>query len=92
MAATKDTVAPGSNSESCPPEVLDWEPDSLVELDRSTFINSLRGSPLGSSAGPGGCAYEHLKLLLDESDATELLVAACNLSRKAKFQKRSGRH
>ena len=71
--------------------VLDWEPESRVELHRSTFINSLRSSPRGSSAGPGGCTYEHPKLLLDEIDTTELLVAAI-FSRKAKFQETSRWH
>ena len=49
-----------------------------VELDRKTFFDSLRSSPRGSSGGPGGRTYEHLKLLLDDNDATDLFVAFCN--------------
>ena len=36
-----------------PPEVLDWEPESPVELDRITFINSLRSSPRTSETLTG---------------------------------------
>ena len=54
------------------------------QLDHITSINSLRSSPCGSSAGPGGCTYDHLKLLQDESDATEFLVATCNLLAQGK--------
>ena len=69
---------------SCPPGSLVWNVKVLWSLDRSTFINSLRSSSRESSAGPGGCTYEHLKLLLDERDATEFLVAACNLLAESK--------
>ena len=55
-----------------PPEVLDWEPESPVELDRITFINSLRSSPRTSET------------LTDESDATEFFVVACNLLAQGK--------
>ena len=61
-----------------PPEALEFEPETPVELDRKAFFNSLRSAPCGSSAGPGGCTCKHLKLLLDDSDATDLLVAVCN--------------
>ena len=51
------------------PEVLEFEPETPVELDRSAFFNSLRSSHRGSSAGARGCTYEHLKLHMDDSDA-----------------------
>ena len=52
-------------------EVLEFEPE------RPTFLTRLKSAPRGSSPGPGGCAYEHLKTL-DESDTTELLFGACS--------------
>ena len=57
---------------------LAFEPQTPVELDRKTFFDSLRSSHRGSSGGPGGCTYEYLKLVLDDSDATDLFVATCN--------------
>ena len=47
-----------------PREVLEFVPEP-VELNRKTFFDSMRSAPRGSSAGPGGCTYEHLKLMLD---------------------------
>ena len=35
------------------------------------------GAPRGSSPGPGGHTYEHLKILLDDTETTELLMSAC---------------
>ena len=53
-------------------------------LDRPTFLTSLKSAPRGSSPGPGGCTYEHLKTLLDENDTTELLFGACSSLAQAK--------
>ena len=61
-------------------EVLEFDPERPVILDRPTFLTSLKSAPRGSSPGPGGCTYEHLKTLLDESDTTELLFGACSSS------------
>ena len=65
-------------------EVLDFEPDSPVELDRSMFLASLKSAPRGSSSGPGGWTYEHLKGMLDNTDTFELLLSACNSLSQAK--------
>ena len=46
-------------------EVLDFQPEIPVQLDRAMFLTSLKSAPRGSSPGPGGCTYEHLKVLLD---------------------------
>ena len=35
-------------------EVLDFEPESPVELDRATFLMSLKSAPRGSSPGLAG--------------------------------------
>ena len=50
-----------------PREVLEFVPERPVDLDRKTFFDSLRSAPRGSSAGPGGCTCEHLKLMLDDT-------------------------
>ena len=65
-------------------EVLEFVPERLVDLDRKTFFDSLRSAPRGSSAGPGGCTYEHLKLMLDDTDSQELLLATWNLLAQGK--------
>ena len=59
-------------------DVLEFDPERPVILDRPTFLTSLKSAPRGSSPGPGGCTYEHLKILLDDSDTTELLFGACS--------------
>ena len=50
-------------------------PEEILELDRSKVLANLRSAPRGSSPGPG--TYEHLKILLDDKDTTELLMSAC---------------
>ena len=68
---------PRCNAESCPARFL-----SLFPSDLWTWIGrrfSTVCAPRGSSAGPGGCTYEHLKLMLDDTDSQELLLATCNL-------------
>ena len=67
---------PQVQQRAVPEEILEHEPQP-VSLDRSKFLASLRSAPRGSSRGPGGCTYEHLKILLDDTDTTELLMSAC---------------
>ena len=66
------------------PEVLGFMLDRPVRLDRTLFLESLKSAPRGSSPGPGGCTYEHLKVLLDETDTAELMFAACSRLAQAK--------
>ena len=47
-------------------------------------MTSLRSAARGSSPGPGGCTYEHLKVFLDEEDTVELLHDVCCTSAQAK--------
>ena len=42
-------------------------------------------APKGCSKGPGGCTYEHLKILLDDTDTTELLMSVCNTLAQGKI-------
>ena len=44
-------------------EVLNYEPDVRVTLDRKLLLQSLRTAPRGSSPGPGGFTYEHARVL-----------------------------
>ena len=46
-------------------------PERPVQLKRAGFIECLKGAPRGSSSGPGGMTYEHLKVLLDQEDALD---------------------
>ena len=50
-------------------DVLESEPEVPVELDRATFLTSLKSAARGSSSGP-----QHLKVLLDECDTMTALA------------------
>ena len=47
-----------------------------MQLDRKIFATCLRGSPSGSSPGPGGCTNEVLRVVLDDPEALFFLTAA----------------
>ena len=47
-----------------------------MQLDRKIFATCLRGSPSGSSPGPGGCTNEMLRVVLDDPEALVFLTAA----------------
>ena len=47
-----------------------------VQVDRKNFMRSLKSAPKGSSPGPGGCTYEHLRALLEDVDTFKLLFEA----------------
>ena len=59
-----------------PEAVRAFEPESPVTVDRKIFLKCLKSAPRGASPGPGGCTYEHLKTLLDDTDTMELLFEA----------------
>ena len=59
-----------------PQDILEFEPDVPVQVDRKTFLKCLKSAPKGSSPGPGGCTYEHLRILVDDVDTMELLFEA----------------
>ena len=58
---------------------------SRVQSGHTFGIGSrLKTAPGGSSPGPGGCTYEHLKVLMDDQDTLELLFeAATSLAQAA---------
>ena len=56
-----------------PEEVLQFQPEEKLNLDRNILFDCIRSAPRGSSPGPGGMTYEHMKVLLDASDVYDLL-------------------
>ena len=59
-----------------PQDILEFEPDVPVQVDRKAFLKCLKSAPKGSSLGPGGCTNEHLRILVDDVDPMELLFEA----------------
>ena len=53
--------------------VLDFVPESPPEVDRKIFLKNLKSAPREASPGPGGCTYEHLRVVLDDPDTLDLL-------------------
>ena len=47
-------------------------------------MQCLKSGTSRSSPGPGGCTYEHLKMLLDDMDTVELLLEALTCLAQAK--------
>ena len=79
------SVAPGTDetfralqtiggAKSHSPRGYGVEPESPVQIDRKIFLQSLKTAPKGSSPGPGGYTYEHLRVLLDEVATFDLLL------------------
>ena len=50
--------------------------DTPLALSKKILLKSLKSSPRGSSPGPGGRTYEHLKVLMDDVDTFNLLHEA----------------
>ena len=73
---------PQVETRALPQEVHDFQPDTPLTVDRKVFLQCLKSAPRGASPGPGGCTYEHLKLLLEDTDTVELpLEAVTSLAR-----------
>ena len=62
-----------------PQVVMDYAPDSPLVLDMKIFVSCLRTAPGGSSAGPGGCSNEMLKVCLDDQETCQLLFLAAEV-------------
>ena len=52
--------------------------DTGLILDQHTLMQAIRKAPRGSSAGPSGWRYEHLKCLIGINETADLLSSACN--------------
>ena len=72
-----------------PQHIREFHPESPLELDRDKFLQSLKTAPRGSSPGPGGFTYEHLKIMMDEEDTLELFLydAATGTGESPKFHR-----
>ena len=70
-------------SKPIPEEVLNFVPEAPLELDREKYVCSVRSAPRGSAAGLAGDTNEHLKTILDDEAATDLLVDAAELLARA---------
>ena len=84
---TDDTLRelrPETAQRAIPREVLEWEPETPVQVDRKIFMKSSKTAPKGSSPGPGGCTYKHLRVLLDEVAIVVLLLEAASSLAQAK--------
>ena len=56
----------------------EFQPEVPVSLDKQIFLKSLQSARRGSSPGPGGWTYEHLKILMDEMDVFDLVFEAAS--------------
>ena len=68
-----------------PEEVRQFEPGVPVVLDRATFMKSLQTARRGSSPGPGGWTYEHLKIMLEDTDIFDMLFEAASSFAQARI-------
>ena len=59
-----------------PEHVRAFTPETPLVFNKEILLKSLKTSPRGSSPGPGGCTYEHLKVLMDDVDTFNLLHEA----------------
>ena len=59
-----------------PRAVMEWEPESPVQIDRKIFLQSLKTAPKGSSPGPGGFTYEHLRVFVGRGCHVRFVVGS----------------
>ena len=52
--------------EALPPEIMGFQPATLLDLDEKVFCRNLRSARGGVAGGPSGMTCEHLRPLLDE--------------------------
>ena len=93
------SVAPGTNDtframqgrrpqevvREIPEEVRQFEPGVPVVLGRATFVKSLQTARRGSSPGPGGWTYEHLKIMLEGTNIFDMLFEAASSFAQARI-------
>ena len=66
-------------------DILGFTLDEELILDRRKFIACLKSAPRGSAAGPGGCSYELLRVLLEDPESLELLAEAAEAYARARL-------
>ena len=62
---------PPSLQQALPDDLLAFEPQNALRLDRQLLIDTVRGCHRGSAAGLSGLTGEHLRVLLEDTDALE---------------------
>ena len=74
LAALKNPERrPPTPLDPVPQDVLNYQPPEKAKLEKKQFLETLRGALRGSAAARTGLRFEHLKVLLDEEEATDLL-------------------
>ena len=66
-----------------PPDLLDFQPDAPVAIDRAALLTNLRRARKGSAPGPSGFTAEMLRLVLDDEEATLAFADAATLLARA---------
>ena len=74
---------PAEAQRPLPADVLSFQPDIPLQLDRELFLTCLKTAPRGSAPGPGGCTFEHLRVLLDDEGGLEDLMLAAEVMAQA---------
>ena len=59
-----------------PQAVVDFVPESPLQLDAKIFAKCLRTAPSGNAPGPRGCTNEMLRVCLDDMETLALLTSA----------------
>ena len=73
---------PAEPYEALDPQLLQWLPDSPVDLPRPALLANLRRSRRGTAPGPSGYTAEIARLILDDAAVVDLLGAvAARLAR-----------
>ena len=63
--------------EPLPRDVVDHQPDSLIQFDQERFLNILRSSRRGAAGGPSGMTAEHLRPLFHALADVEKFGRVC---------------
>ena len=73
----------GAARSPIPAELLAYEPERQVRLAAGSVATALREAKRGGAVGLLGMQAEHLKLLLQDAEAIELLADAATLLARA---------
>ena len=65
------------------PQLLNWMPDSPVQLDRAALLTNLRRARKGAAPGPSGFTAEILRVVLDADDSTHAFADVASLFAQA---------
>ncbi len=60
-----------------PEAVADFHPGRRFELKKNVLLRNLRSARRGAAPGPSGVTADHLKVLLDDSEASDMFCDIC---------------